>query len=795
MNLPDGISYHPMQGVLMSTSQPAWIRIDADTVASAKDYRINPRTFQSIEPFLHEDWRVLAVPAAGNDSVVYSGAEHRGSVKLPNVTIVPNFEQSGAGRCIVLGSTMGHWHGESASEHPVQEVYEFQSYGLIVLDRENGRPELWVAGPGDKVTVPGECHMTLYNLGDRDQPLVTLDFAHPDRNRSAKDLVSRVGPILFASYDDAEAAFLLSRRYINDATHRAGVRLPDGSTDERRRVVIPLRGRLDLGAHLYSELTGNPDVIAAFARLGLGIRKASPDAFLPSRASDPGRRPLFFSGSLVDVTRVVGHHGNPQTLSYPEVYRYFFPAVPSAPATPGESRGRGIAQITAERATEKQARLDLPPLNRPLIAVVEGAGQWVERTYRKIFDRAMADGVGHGLSVFYTDDGTWRTRPDWAGEARLQHWETYLDKTDPRDAAIRQGLRPDVVFVVTPDFTHSRIARDWLGKSPLVFVEKPFDSRIANVDDLLRASAQRRGTEVLGLDHWLSDALPLHELKAPVVDHLGGALASMTFFMTEDRPIERGRDRSLQFGLMLDLTPHMLALLTHFGDVSTIDDIRVCFAGQYRDLIAKDPDTGAEERIPGFRNETACALRFTFQDYSGNGFRIPCRAVVGKGFKRAVRYLEVTGRNGKSIRLDLHKKPREGSFPDYPWYSLFFMDAPGATAPLLVKDPYDPARTLAIVRDRERESRIPHDIDEARYRRLLWQLIQGRAGAASGETGGVASALLLKEARAIVQVLDRFWLAVQAARPWQEYPLGVLDPMAIPGCAATVAASLEEQNR
>jgi len=66
--------------------------------------------------------------------------------------------------------------------------------------------------------------------------------------------------------------------------------------------------------------------------------------------------------------------------------------------------------------------------------------------------------------------------------------------------------RPDVVFIVTPDYTHSSIARDWLGKTPLVFVEKPFDSRLANVHALFVDLAQRRGATVLGLDHWLAYA-------------------------------------------------------------------------------------------------------------------------------------------------------------------------------------------------------------------------------------------------------------------------------------------------
>lgn len=103
-----------------------------------------------------------------------------------------------------------------------------------------------------------------------------------------------------------------------------------------------------------------------------------------------------------------------------------------------------------------------------------------------------------------------------------------------------------VVCIVTPDFTHAAIASWWLDKTPLIFVEKPFDSQLDHVYELLRLRGQGSRPAILGLDHYHAYALPLHELRSAVVAHLGEALAQVVFYMTADRPIELGRERSLQ---------------------------------------------------------------------------------------------------------------------------------------------------------------------------------------------------------------------------------------------------------
>ena len=225
MVLPDGVKYSAGQRRLIAKDESALIRIEiSGRYVANRGYAVRYRSFDDdIAPFLQGPWRdfheahCIAPGMTGDTGSVYCGAEHAGPVKLPNITVVPNLstEQPGnaAGDLRVLGCTMGHYHVPMDPQDPkrgepgrwVQEVYEFLSYGLLVLDHGQGEVEFWVARAGDKVTVPNGCHMTLYNLGDERQPLVTLDFANPERNPANKNLVGELGPILLGYYDNEQS--------------------------------------------------------------------------------------------------------------------------------------------------------------------------------------------------------------------------------------------------------------------------------------------------------------------------------------------------------------------------------------------------------------------------------------------------------------------------------------------------------------------------------------------------------------------------------------------------------------
>jgi predicted dehydrogenase len=803
MLLPEGVFYRPRQEFLIAQDKWATIWMRTDGKYSVNDeYTIRDRTFErDIAPFLHGDWadfhqrlklqprEIIKEQQEKYATAVYSGAEHRGNPKLPNITVIPNLttklttkdSQGLMSRWEVFGCSMGHYH-PPGHDPRVQEVYEFQSYGLMVLDYGTANVEMWVAKDGDKVTVPNGCHMTLYNLGDRDNPLITLDYANPDLNPANKNLVSKCGPILLAYYNDLEVSFALNRHYINNEEYSVGVRLSESRT--RQRFIKIVRGaRLELGKLLYEELSHNYKLIGKFAQLGISVRQASPQAVLEPLETGRGSH-LYFCSPLVKATK----EGT-------EVDRYFFKDRFKQRRTSTKlSPGRHSAPPRKDKPADNTPDVgeNQPPtprpkrsrtLNRPLVIVVEGGGDWVDKAYRKLFIQKVTQ-EHQRLSVFYADDTRWKNRPAWANPLGLQEWETYLDKADINDYGKYRNLRPDVVFVVTPDFTHSDIASSWVGKTPVVFVEKPFDSQVKNVDDLLMENPQEQGTVIYGLDHYQFYALPIHDPDVDIDTHLGKILARVAFYLAEKQALEKDRVRSLQYGLTLDLLPHLTALLTYFGDVSSIDEIRVIEAGRY----FVDPSDQTQKGLPlEFHNETYSRIEFTLLDRSGSGERIPCTAVVGKGFPENLKFLEVVGQNGNAIRIDLNEGPKKKEVPKqdgedmadaeggYPWNSLFFLlgenvSPPDGAVVRSVRCPYNSQRTLRILSSVTNPSRFRRPVERERYGKLIDDLL-------TSEKQTVKSLLSLTDGRHIVFALDRIWWAVQAARPWIEYSLQGENPI------------------
>lgn len=387
----------------------------------------------------------------------------------------------------------------------------------------------------------------------------------------------------------------------------------------------------------------------------------------------------------------------------------------------------------------------------------------MENAFRRTFMELAKE--NYKLSVFYADDTSWRGEsPTWT--SNLQPWEVYLDKANARDLVLYKNIlaRVDAVFIVTPDFTHSALAQECIRRRvPLILIEKPFDSHCANIESLLHEMGllHHHGA-VLGVDHYMFYAADVQQMMPVIERHLGGAVARVAFYMTEPQPIERERERSLQFGLMLDMLCHMLGMLTWFGAVQTVDDIRVVEAGQYKPLISQDKTGRQYDEIGAwYRRETYVRVQFTYEDHAGN--RVPCLGVIGKGCAAEVKYLEVTGVTGNAIRIDLGK----AQTTEYPADSIFFLADP--TNPpkeaRQVVDPYNPTRLLYIL------PKPQVRLDRDRYKRLIVDLIEGTDHV-------ITNALLLDEAYALVNALDRIWEAIQTAQPqWRPQALGAMRPV------------------
>lgn len=762
MILPKGVVYRPRQAKLIAKDGVGIISI-ASAVGCNAAYDINERTLEgSRDSYLKGDWddfdRLFHLRSADGKSpgVSYSTAVHYGTPRQPNITVLRNFstfEQRGLARPLtVLGCTISRAYPRTDSGPSVSKVYEFLSYGLMLVDSGRGRVDLWIARAGDKIVVPGGTSATLYNIGDEVNPLLTLDFsagAPLDASQAdAAELMAReVGPPLLAYYDDLEVVFTINKLHVNHSD-LAGIRVDSSVVaDYGRTIVLPRTSRQDLGSFIYDQFVHNPGLVARFAKFGINVLQPRGDAVLATTDARAESK-LFFSRPLARAVE-------PGTI----VHRFFFRDMPLADAPV-------IKTDAAPRVDPEPPPRVISPLDRPLVLVVEGAGDWVEIAYRPLFEEKVGD--GRKLSVFYADDTSWKPRPAWS--KKLNPWEVYLDKDDPDDALRYGQLRPDAVFIVTPDFTHSATARYWLDKTPLVFVEKPFDANVQNVEGLQFSFSRRPRTEVIGLDHYQFYAQPLKELQPQIDRYVGRSLASVEFVLAEGRALEIDRVRSLQHGLALDLLPHLIALLTFFGDIRSIDEISVPKVWRYDPLDAvsrKKPFT-KRNVASDFQNETGALVEFTFEDRSGSGYRVPCRAVVGKGFQRDAKYMEVSGTAGASMRIDLTTRPDDKSkaaFPDYKWGSLFFLEDArrgGGGRP----DPYRRRTSLHVLSD-SGGNEIVEPL-ERRYNSLLDDLLDGTETAS-------ASSLSMSQGGHIVKVLDRIWWAIQQSKPWQKHELLGLD--------------------
>ena len=128
--------------------------------------------------------------------------------------------------------------------------------------------------------------------------------------------------------------------------------------------------RLDLGRLLYEELTLNPRALAAFHRLGIRFRRASPMVELPG-ASGSGEAVLHITRPLVHAAagggRLYEHflgQGPRELRAYGEV-----------DAEAREPRAGALSDAARRISDAKTALIEIPDLRgRPLLVVVEGGG-------------------------------------------------------------------------------------------------------------------------------------------------------------------------------------------------------------------------------------------------------------------------------------------------------------------------------------------------------------------------------------------------------------------------------------
>ncbi len=342
--------------------------------------------------------------------------------------------------------------------------------------------------------------------------------------------------------------------------------------------------------------------------------------------------------------------------------------------------------------------------------VVEGTGEIVQKRYAPALKDQydIAKNAGKTLSVVFVDQSEyWNTRQSRPKDVtarkkfikKLSGWATYLDKSIDEDGTRYSKLKSDVVVIATPDETHVLLVLNWLKRRNSckhIFVEKPIDSSLSRARTLQYYARHFPAVTLHPIDHYLARFLPLSDrwTLEGLLKGIGGRLTKMTFHFLEDRseanlgPIEAAnRTRSLKHGLVLDLFPHILAIVRSFGLVESIE-IKNLKVAQYTYELSNG--TRKKTDIP---KETFAHIDFSFSGFTGNV--IDATAYLGKGVNGStdlgiigndVKRLELIGTNKRRLLIDLRSSDRGG---DGSVEILDHLNKVVNVGPNLLDDPYE----------------------------------------------------------------------------------------------------------
>jgi predicted dehydrogenase len=319
------------------------------------------------------------------------------------------------------------------------------------------------------------------------------------------------------------------------------------------------------------------------------------------------------------------------------------------------------------------------------LIVVEGAGDAVDRFYGPALRQLKA--VIPSLEVIFADNSKhWEQDLSLRSKREntirmLRSWAKFYDKSDPAQKKEYRVLRRtgvDVVFVATNDATHVKFAEYWLNSDcKQIFIEKPLTNDLENARRLI-SRLKRDDYRVRIIDHYLAkthSCLRYSEQRRGILQRLE-RLSKVSFYCLEDHssadeqfireqrgkiptfidkngPIENElRQETLKNGLILDIMPHLLAILTYFGHIETTYPSEVRTAK----YVGVEYDESQPAEIP---YETFAAIKFDFLDH--NNRKIEGEAFIGKGIsgskkfpamKGNVKALELVGTRSKKIILD-----------------------------------------------------------------------------------------------------------------------------------------------
>lgn len=201
----------------------------------------------------------------------------------------------------------------------------------------------------------------------------------------------------------------------------------------------------------------------------------------------------------------------------------------------------------------------------------------------------------------------------------------------------------DVVFVVTPPSTHAGIIESWLprlSQQGRIFAEKPIVDTWGDTLKLREIIRQYNQPEkIFGFDHYLARVHPFLVKKTKYLKKIG-KITSIPFDVLESTPIETGREKTLEQGVIPDLFSHVLAITRAIISEAKSSPILPSFA------VHQNQIWRAQYRGAPIQEETLAGIDFELDT-------IPVHSVVGVCVgDEPVKRVEIRGEKG-SINLDL----------------------------------------------------------------------------------------------------------------------------------------------
>jgi predicted dehydrogenase len=243
-------------------------------------------------------------------------------------------------------------------------------------------------------------------------------------------------------------------------------------------------------------------------------------------------------------------------------------------------------------------------MNLPLKVVLVGSnGDWAQKRYLPVLAEAAALRRIELRAIDLESRIRLREIPKVAYEWNTAEWDGMARYVQASKGVLTEDLTkedrwsPDLVFIVTPDRTHCKIASHWasrLHENGRIFIEKPLDASLKRAQAFASTLSAPHARKTFGFDHYLSASMPFIRQFRSHTSAQRGRVLRIVFQLEEQSPILPERAEALAKGVVFDLGPHALAVTAKVLGWRNLYVERVEMIGgsQYRDSRAPPQVSG-----------------------------------------------------------------------------------------------------------------------------------------------------------------------------------------------------------